>query len=107
MQVLAVSKPLDSDDLAVLVRDSQREAAIDTPPIEQNGTGATLPVVAALLGTGKSEMFAQRIQERCPRIDGEPVYCPIHSKGNLNIHIFVCLLCYIASGSLEPTAASP
>ncbi len=83
VQALAVGKPLDGDDLGVLVRDGEREAAIHAPAIEQDGTGTALPMVAALLGTGESETFAQRVQERRPDIDEKPVRCPVHAEGDL------------------------
>jgi hypothetical protein len=34
MQLLALAKPLDRDDLCSLASDRQRETAIDTSPIE-------------------------------------------------------------------------
>jgi hypothetical protein len=86
MQVLTICQPLDRDDLGVLMCDGEREAAVYTPTIEQDSTGTALSVVAALLGTGKSETFAQRVQERRPGIDEKPMRCPIHQEGDLNIH---------------------
>jgi hypothetical protein len=69
-----------------LMCDGEDEAAIYAPIIEQDGTGTALPVVAALFGASESEMFAQRVQEGCPSIDEKPTRCPVHLKGNLNIH---------------------
>ncbi len=87
VQVVAICRqPLDGDDLGILVRDSEGQAAIDASPVEQDGAGAALPVVAALLGAGESEPLAQRIQERRAGIDGKPVRCPVHSEGDLKVH---------------------
>jgi hypothetical protein len=87
MQVFAIGRqPLDGDDLDVLMRDGEGEAAIDASPVEQDGAGAALPVVAALLGTGESETFAQRVQERGAGIDEKLVCCSIHLKGDGMIH---------------------
>jgi len=86
MQGLAICKPLDGDDLGVLVRDGEREAAVYTPAIEQDGTGTALTVVAAFLGTGESETFTQRVQERRPGIDDKPMRCPVHPQGDLKVH---------------------
>src|SRR5713226_3361121 len=86
MQGFAIYEPLNGDDLGVLMRDGEREATVDTPTIEQDGTGTALPVVTALLGTGESETFAQRIQERRPGIDEKPVRCPVHAEGDLKVH---------------------
>jgi len=46
---ITVGEPFDRDDLAVLVRDGEGEAAVGAPAVEQDGTGAALAVVAALL----------------------------------------------------------
>src|SRR5215470_912386 len=54
MHVLAIRQSLDGDDLAVLMRDGEREATIDSPAIEQDCAGTTLPMVTALLGTGEA-----------------------------------------------------
>src|SRR6266516_425092 len=100
VQGLAICKPLDGDDLGVLVRDGECEAAIHTTTIEQDGTGAALTVVAALLGTGESETFAQRVQECRPGIDEKPMRCPVHAE---DVLIYTC---YFVSGSLALTTAS-
>ena len=72
MQVVAIGRqPLDGDDLGVLVRDGEGQAAIDASAIEQDDAGSALPMIAALLGAGESEPLAQRIQQR--RVDQEPV----------------------------------
>ena len=86
MQVLTVGKPLDGDDLGVLVCDGEREAAIDAPPVEQDGAGSALPVVAAFLGAGESEPLAQRIQQRRAGIDRQLVCRSVHSQGNFKVH---------------------
>jgi len=87
MQVVAIRRqPIDSDDLGVLVRDGEGQAAIDAPAVEQDGAGAALPVVAALLGAGEAEPLAQRIQQRRARIDNQRVCCPVHLQGDLKVH---------------------
>src|SRR5712692_9143244 len=87
MQVVAIGRQaLDGDDLGVLVGDGEGQAARDAPPIQQDGAGPALPVVAALLGAGESEMFAQRIQQRRAGIDGEPVGRPVHLQSDFKVH---------------------
>lgn len=58
MQARAFRDAFDGDDLGILVRDGQRETAIDAPPIEQDSTRATLAVIAALLGAGDAQPLA-------------------------------------------------
>src|SRR5947199_10002433 len=59
VQVLITGESLDRDDLGTLMCDGEGEATVHPPAIKQNGTGAALPMVAALLGTGESETLAQ------------------------------------------------
>src|SRR5258708_11292092 len=55
VQVVAIGRqPFDGDDLSVLVRDGEGQAAIDAPTVEQDGARAALPVGAALLGAGEA-----------------------------------------------------
>ena len=68
------------------MRDGEGQAAIDTPAIKQDGAGAALPVVAALLGSGDPEALAQRIQQRRPRINGQPVGRSVHPQGDFKVH---------------------
>jgi len=46
---VAAGKPLNRDDLGALMRDGEGEAAVGAPAVEQDGAGAALAVVAALL----------------------------------------------------------
>src|SRR5258708_4415321 len=57
VQVVATHRrqPLDRDDLTVLMRDGERQAAIDSSPVQQDGAGAALPMIAALLRAGNAE----------------------------------------------------
>src|SRR6266516_3311793 len=86
VQVLTVCQPFDRHDQGVLMRDREREAAVHAPAIEQDSTGAALPMIAAFLGTSKPETFAQRIQECRPGIDGKLMYSSVHPQSDLNIH---------------------
>src|SRR6266705_1541167 len=44
MQVVAtLRQPLDGDDLSILLRDGEGQAARDAPAVEQDGAGAALP----------------------------------------------------------------
>ena len=48
--------------------DGEREAGIDAPAVDQDGAGAALAAVAALLGAGQVEALAQEVEQRDARI---------------------------------------
>src|SRR5437763_2967192 len=73
VQVSIISKPLDRDDLGILMRDGEGKATVHAPAIKQNRTGPTLPVVTALLRTGEPKVLAKYVKERRPGIDGQLV----------------------------------
>ena len=53
VEVVAVGRQaFDGDDRGVLVRDGERQAAVDPTAVEQDRAGAALAVIAALLGAG-------------------------------------------------------
>src|SRR5439155_7474417 len=58
----------------------QRKARIYAPPIDQNGAGAALAVVAALFAAGQIEMEPQRIEQRGPGRDRQRPVCPVHAQ---------------------------
>ena len=47
----------------------QRQARQHAAALDQDGAGAALAVVAALLGAGKTDMLAQGVEHRGARID--------------------------------------
>src|SRR5262245_40544167 len=66
VQPVALRQALDRRDPGAGVHDGEREAGVDAPPVDQDGAGAALAVVAALLGPGQAEVLAQRVQQRGP-----------------------------------------
>jgi hypothetical protein len=58
----ACRQPLDGSDLRAILHHREREAGIDAAAVNQNGAGAALAVVAALLGSGEIEIKAQRVE---------------------------------------------
>jgi hypothetical protein len=69
VKILIVGKPLDRDNLGILMRDGKSKAAIHAPPIKQNGTRAALPMVAAFLRASKLKVLAKYVKERRSCID--------------------------------------
>jgi hypothetical protein len=79
--LVQLSDALDRGDLATLDGDREQEAAVDPLAVEQDRAGPTLAVIAALLGAGQTEPFAQRVEQRgavveielvVDSVDGEP-----------------------------------
>ncbi len=64
MQGTRRAQAFDRHDLVVLVHDGEGQARVDAPAVDQHGTGAALPVVAALLGAGQVQVLAQRVEQR-------------------------------------------
>ena len=55
---------LDRRDGATLILDRERKAGNDALALDQHRAGTARSLVAALLGTGQSEMLAQQIEKR-------------------------------------------
>ena len=68
MQAVAARHAFDGQDVRALVTDRQRQAGIDAPSIDDDRAGAALAAIAALLGSGQIEPFAQKIEQRDARI---------------------------------------
>jgi len=86
VQVSIIGKPLDGDELGILMRDGESEATVHAPAIKQNGAGAALPVVAAFLRAGEPKVLAKYVKERGSGIDGKLVGCSIYPQGDRKIH---------------------
>ena len=62
------SQPFDGHDLVALVHHRERQTGVDPPAVDQHRAGAALAVIAALLGAGQVQMFAQGVQQGGARI---------------------------------------
>ena len=54
--------------LGAVVADRERKARIDPASVDNDRAGAALAAVAALLGSGQVQPFAQKIEKRDARI---------------------------------------
>src|SRR5215471_1979757 len=61
------SQSFDRCDRVTLMHDGKGQARIDSDPVNVDGAGAALTVVASLLGTRQVQTFAQRVQQRHSR----------------------------------------
>ena len=65
---VAVGEALDGLDLGAVEADGEREAGVDPPAVDEDGAGAALAAVAALLGAGERQAVAQQVEEGHPRV---------------------------------------
>ncbi|EGJ72900.1 putative xanthine dehydrogenase YagT iron-sulfur-binding subunit [Streptomyces sp. Tu6071] len=81
-----VREALDGGDLGVLARDGEDEAAVDAASADEHGARAALAVVAALLGAGEAEVFAQQVDERGAVVEGgNVVHGAVDTEGEVRV----------------------
>ncbi|GDY39810.1 hypothetical protein SANT12839_006920 [Streptomyces antimycoticus] len=68
---------LDGGDVAALGGHGEHQAAVDPLPVDQDGAGPALPVVAPLLDPGQRQVFAQGVQQGHPVVEGEGRSAPL------------------------------
>jgi hypothetical protein len=59
----AVGEALDGDDLGAFGLGGQDQAGADEDPVQVDGAGAALALLAGVLGAGEAEAFAQDVEE--------------------------------------------
>ena len=64
------------------MHDGEAETGINTPAIDQDRAGATLAVVAAFLGAGQAEVFAQGVEQRHPWLQLQFVFFAVDLQGH-------------------------
>ena len=62
MQPLGRSESLDGADLLAVGLDGKDQAGIHQNAVDGDTAGATVAIVAALLGAGESQLFAQDLE---------------------------------------------
>jgi hypothetical protein len=68
MQPSATRYAFDREHIAAVVADGERQARIDAPSVDNDGAGAALAAVTALLGSRQVEAFAKKVQEGDARV---------------------------------------
>ena len=82
VQIVRLSQAFDGRDLVALVHYGERKTAVHAPPVDVHGACAALAMVAALLGAGQVQAFAQRVEQGGARIGiGQLVLFAIHPQG--------------------------
>src|SRR3978361_245043 len=80
-QLVGRSEPLDRRDTVAVMHDRECQAGVDPSPVDDDGAGAALAVIAALLRTSKMQMFAQCIEQRGPRVQLQFMRLAVDAKG--------------------------
>src|SRR4029453_678618 len=70
MQLDIRGQAFNGRDLGAVLHDGKRQARDDAPPVDENGAGTALAMVAAFLGSGEIEIFAKRVEQSGPRPEG-------------------------------------
>src|SRR5438093_5945599 len=78
-------QPLDRDDLGARLHRGQRQASLDAPAVAQDGAGAALPQLAALLGAGEVQVVAERVEQRRPRVERQRTLRAVDAEGELDV----------------------
>ena len=87
MKSIALCHALDRQNLSAVVADRKRKARIDPSSVEQDRAGAALAAITALLGSGQSQAFTEKIQEGDARvIELDSSRDAIHGEGRCEAH---------------------
>ena len=68
MQAIPARHAFDREDVGAVVADRERQARIEPASIDEDGAGAALPAVAALLGAGQMKPLAKQVEQRDPGV---------------------------------------
>jgi hypothetical protein len=72
-----IGQAFDRPDAIARMRDGQRQARVDPPVIDKNRARAALAAIAALLRSGETDVFAQRVEQRDARLERQVVIVTI------------------------------
>src|SRR6267142_1922170 len=83
MERAVLCQAFDGGDLVAVMHHRERQAALDALAVHEDGAGAALSLVAALLRAGQRDMLAQRIEQRGTRIEIEVIISSIDRESYL------------------------
>ncbi len=84
MQVVTFGKPFDRGDVEIVNRYGKRHAGGNAAAIDMHGAGATLAVIAALLGPGQAKLVAQHVEQRAARIKRKCTRRLVDAEGDVD-----------------------
>ena len=79
MKIARLAEPFDSGDLIALMHHRKRKTRIYPAPVDMDGAGAALPVVAPFFTPGQSDVLAEAIEQGGTRIQPELMFSAIDS----------------------------
>jgi hypothetical protein len=80
MQISGLAEPLDRCDFLTLVHGGEAKTGIYAPSIDVDGAGATLAMIASLLGSGQVKMVPETIEQAGPWIDSQTMFLPVNRQ---------------------------
>src|SRR6266511_2705889 len=80
MKRVPLCQAFDRRYARTILHDRKRKARITAPTIDQNGAATALAVITALLGAGKVEIEAKRVEQRGPRRDRQFAFDAVDMK---------------------------
>jgi hypothetical protein len=80
MQRVRRAEALDGDDRRPVVHHGQGQTGIDPPVVHVHRAGATLAVIAALLGAGEGNVLAQAVEQRRPRVHAKSMILSVDAQ---------------------------
>ena len=87
MQLVTFCQTFNRCDFAVVVDHRERETRVDTSAVDDDGAGAALAVIAALLRPGKIELFTQKIEQGSTRIETQSSFVPLTRKRTATVSV--------------------
>src|SRR4029453_5085327 len=85
MQLDIRGQAFNGRDLGAVLHDGKRQARDDAPPVDENGAGTALAMVAAFLGSGEIEIFAKRVEQSGPRPEGNSPLDAVDTKRDVEL----------------------
>src|SRR6185437_9049216 len=83
MQLAVRGQAFNGRDLGAVLHDGKGQARDDAPPVDENGAGPALAVVAAFLSSGEIEIFAKRVEQSGPRPEGNSTLDAVDAKRDI------------------------
>src|SRR6185503_8357296 len=82
VQLVAVGEALDGRHVGAVERHREQQARVRPAPVHEDGAGAALAVVAALLRAGQAEPLAQQVEKGRARVELERVLLAVDAQAD-------------------------